>query len=388
VRIAVITQEWPAFAWGGVGTLSRALARGLHALGADVEVWTRGGGPRARALKAGDAAASKEPYPVLGFDGRGWGRHGFRHWKHGVTKEARRFVPDAVVITTWDPLAGVAAGLRAAGTPAGSDAAPGVRVLAHGRDVTGRLPPEREEVRAAALAGPWRWLALTEWMAARLAERGVSASRVGQLPPAVDTVPSVQPRDAERAAAGPRLLSVGRLIARKGFDTTLQAVAELRRRWPGLSWTVLGDGPERGRLLDARRRLGLDECAVAFRGSCTTAELELAWSAAEVFVLPVREEKLGDTEGYGLVFLEAGVRGLPVVGGRSAGAAEAVVPGRTGLLADPPEDPASVAACVDALLREPARARAMGAAGRARVEAAHTPLHIAAALLADLSEAP
>jgi phosphatidylinositol alpha-1,6-mannosyltransferase len=108
--------------------------------------------------------------------------------------------------------------------------------------------------------------------------------------------------------------------------------------------------------------------------------MEAAWAAADVFVMPARTEPGGDTEGYGLVFLEAGLRGLPVIGGRGAGAEEAVIHGVTGLLLDDPSDAAALAAVLRCLADDPVRGKLLGAAGRRRVLAAHRPAHLARAV--------
>ena len=120
--------------------------------------------------------------------------------------------------------------------------------------------------------------------------------------------------------------------------------------------------------------------AVRLAGFLAPPELEASYRTADLFALPCREEAGGDTEGFGLVFLEAGARGLPVIGGRTAGVVEAVRDGETGLLVDG-EDPAAIAAACASLLQDRERAAALGRAGRARVEAEHLPEHYARRVL-------
>ncbi|HEY6709173.1 MAG TPA: glycosyltransferase, partial [Actinomycetota bacterium] len=93
------------------------------------------------------------------------------------------------------------------------------------------------------------------------------------------------------------------------------------------------------------------------------------YAAGDVFAMPCRTRWLGlDLEALGVVFLEAAATGLPVVAGRSGGAPETVVEGVTGTVVDG-RRPGPAGDAVAALLADPGRARAMGAAGRRRVEA-------------------
>lgn len=153
-----------------------------------------------------------------------------------------------------------------------------------------------------------------------------------------------------------RLAIVGRLIPIKGHDVLLEALARLRRTRPEATLEVVGDGPLDTELRAAVSRLGLDG-AVTFTGR--VAPVGPAYERAGVVVVP----SFG--EGFGMVALEAMERGRPVVASAVGGLPEIVDDGRTGLLV-PPGDPDAIAAALDALVADPARAAAMGAAGRRR----------------------
>jgi glycosyltransferase involved in cell wall biosynthesis len=352
VRVAVVTWDWPALAEGGVGTLSRVMARGLHAAGAEVEVWTRGGGRRKRAL-----AEAPERFPVLGFGGRSWRRRGAEHWRRGLTPALERFQPDRVVVSSWDVLAGI------------EDLLPDALVVAHGRDITATMSPVREEQRDRILAAGRRWLCLTGWMEGELVARGVAPERVHRVPAAVDETPPPPPREPTRPVIA---LCVGRLIPRKGQDVAIEAVARLGGR---VHLQLVGEGPDRARLA------GLAGPSVHLLGRLAPGPMEAAWRGADLFVMPARQEEDGDTEGYGLVFVEAGARGLPVIGGRSAGAAEAIEPGVTGLLVDDPRDVEQVAAALSELAGDPELRARLGRQGRVRYERSGRPIHLGRALL-------
>jgi len=353
VRIAVVTADWPAFAPGGVATLTRALARGLSRLGAEVEVWTRGGGGRDALL-----AREDEAFPVRAIPGRSWRRRGARHWARGLPRLLDRFAPDAVIASTWDVVPGVRHLL------------PGLFVFAHGRDITGAMEPARERLRSEVLASPAGWFCLTDWMRGRLAALGVPAHGIHRVPAAVDEV--VAPPGGT-GGEPLRVLQVGRLIPRKGQDVAIRAAALLGGK---ARLTLVGEGPDRSRL---QRLAGRH---VELRGALQPAELERAWRQADVAVMVAREEPGGDTEGYGLVYLEAGARGLPVVGGRSAGSAEAVIDGVTGLQV---EGEVGLARALERLADDRELGRRLGRAGRERYERCGRPEHLARSVLEALA---
>ena len=163
------------------------------------------------------------------------------------------------------------------------------------------------------------------------------------------------------------LLTVSRLVPRKGIDTVLQALPALRRRYPDIAYWIAGSGPDRGRLETLVTALQLDE-SVRFLGRVPDAELPDLYRRAGIFVMPVREEEGGKSvEGFGIVYLEASASGLPVVAGRSGGASEAVRHGETGLVVEP--QPHTVASALAHLLDDPELCVSLGEAGRRRVEA-------------------
>ncbi len=161
---------------------------------------------------------------------------------------------------------------------------------------------------------------------------------------------------------GPVLLTLSRLMRRKGHDHVLQALPRIRRRFPGLRYAIAGSGPEEVRLRGLVRDSGLDDC-VRFLGRIPSEDVVPLMQAADLFVHPNRELDNGDVEGFGIVFLEAGACALPVVGGNSGGTPDAVRDGVTGFLVDP-EDPEEIAARVTHLLDDGELRQRMGRAGR------------------------
>ncbi len=163
----------------------------------------------------------------------------------------------------------------------------------------------------------------------------------------------------------PALLSVSRLVPRKGIDVTLRALAALRQEGLLARYVIAGEGESRAELEDLTRSLSLTD-QVVFAGEVSEAEKIALLDTCDLFVLPSREAE-GGVEGFGLVFLEAAARGKPAIGGRHGGVGESIVDGLTGFLADPLE-PGDVANKIRRLVTDPELAKKMGAAGRQRCQ--------------------
>jgi glycosyltransferase involved in cell wall biosynthesis len=158
---------------------------------------------------------------------------------------------------------------------------------------------------------------------------------------------------------GPVLVSIGRLSFEKGHADLIEALGVLARRGRRPSLVLGGDGPERGRLVERIRALGLEE-SVFLLGYL--AEPQRLLEEADLMVLP------SHTEGLPNAVLEALAMDVPVLATRVGGTPEVVTHGETGWLA-PPRDPQAMADAIDAFLADPAAWRQMASRGRAVVEA-------------------
>jgi phosphatidylinositol alpha-1,6-mannosyltransferase len=167
-------------------------------------------------------------------------------------------------------------------------------------------------------------------------------------------------------AGPPRLLGLGRLLPRKGFDTVIRALALLKRRGLEVHYRLAGGGDQAPyRRLAAQHGVAEQVEFLGFVDDDYIPDL-LRW--ADAFSMVSRLEDHGtDVEGFGIVYLEAGALGRPVIAGRSGGVEDAVLDGRTGLLVDDPGSPAAVAAALEQLLRHPNLARRLGHNGYERV---------------------
>lgn len=226
------------------------------------------------------------------------------------------------------------------------------------RWVKGALRPLKWLVRWAARRSD-RVVAISSYTAAELRE-------LVEVP--VEVIPytaALPPRGPQsRAATGnaSTVLFVGRLVERKGVGHLIEAVARLQRP---LRLVVVGDGPERPRLEALAQSRGVLD-RVEFRGKVSDADLWRAYGSADVFVLPSVLDARGDTEGLGVVLLEAMNYGVPVIASNVGGIVDIVVDQETGILV-PPGDAAALAAALRRLLDEPGLAKALGDAGRRRL---------------------
>ena len=267
------------------------------------------------------------------------------------------------------PLAALGPRLAARGTP--------YLVAAHGFEYWLSVMPGTHSLMRYATSKAARVPVMCSEFIARTVRTAVPARvPVSVLYPGADTEafrPDLETDDL-RARHGigdrPLVVCVSRLVARKGQDVLIRGMARLRRRVPGATLLIVGGGPYEDTLH------GLADAAppgsVIFTGQVSEEDLPRYYAVGDVFAMPCRTRLGGlEVEGWGNVFIEAAACARPVVVGDSGGARESLVDGETGILVDG-HDVDAVADAVGRLLEDPALARRMGAAGRARVERDHT----------------
>lgn len=245
-------------------------------------------------------------------------------------------------------------------------------IALRGGDVPG-FDPLTMRVAHALTGGVIRWLwhdadaviANSQGLA-QMARAHDPEQAVGVIPQGADTA-GIAPKALYSTRAGDdepvELLAVGRLAKHKGLDVLLTALATL----PGnLRWrlSIVGDGPERFALTTQAAHLGLTD-RVTFKGWVYREALPEIYHAAEIFLLPSREEGMAN------VLMESMCAGLPAIATRIAGSDEAVIEGETGLLVASENSPA-LAEAITALMRDPAARERMGRTARARAEATYS----------------
>jgi phosphatidylinositol alpha-1,6-mannosyltransferase len=299
-----------------------------------------------------------------------------------IEASARSFDAEVVLFGATYPLAMVGPTLAGRGLP--------YLTAAHGFEYWLSLAPGTHSLMRYATSRATRVPVLCSAFIARTVRTAVPGQvPVSVLYPGAD-VDRFRP-DLETAGLRARLgigdrptaVCVSRLVARKGQDVLIRAMPAIRARGPDAALVIVGGGPY-GKKLEAMAR---DAEGVVFAGQVAEDELPRYYALGDVFAMPCRTRLGGlEVEGWGNVFIEAAACGRPVVVGDSGGAREALVDGETGILVDGTEV-GEVAHAVASLLGDPARAAAMGEAGRARVLRSHRWPDIAAQLGEWLSEA-
>ncbi|SDS06578.1 phosphatidylinositol alpha-1,6-mannosyltransferase [Friedmanniella luteola] len=352
-RTLVVTNDFPP----RIGGIESFVADLCHLLDDDVVVLASG--PPGAA-----ATDTARGYPVLR-------RGGLLLPTPAVARDAARLLrstgADRVLFGAAAPLGLLAPALRRAG-------ARHVVGLTHGHEVWwARVPAARAVLRRVG-DGCDHLTTISDHTTAAVAAALSPAARrrLLRLPPPVDLDRFTPAPDDALGARPVRCVAVGRFVRQKGFDTLLRAWRTVLDGWPAAAaapeLVLVGDGPERAALTRLAGALGLAP-TVRMTGALDRDAVLAELRAARVFALPVRSRWGGlYAEGLGLAAVEAAACGLPVVVGRSGGAPETVVDGRTGAVVEP-DDPAAVAGAVRTLLLDPARAAALGAAGRRHVAA-------------------
>jgi len=388
-RTLVLTNDFPPRR-GGIESFVKALADRLNDLPSVADIHSVPG------LSAADISDSSVvvytasmpgsslvdpqlPYPVI--RDRASTLLPTRRVRRKVVKTFRKYNCDRVLIGSSVPLGLLAPALRAAG-------AQKIVALTHGHEVMyARYPFARGLLRRVAAAVDYL-PAITKWTRGKIGKAlGPETSRVKQtlLQPGVD-VEAFHPGagGAEiRSTLGiptsaPVVVCAARAVPRKGHDRLISAWPAVLQAVPDARLILVGEGPELDTLHRQAEHLGLGSPSevtgrvpVIFVGAVPWPEVPAYIDAADVFVMLCRSHWLGFAEGFGIVFLEAAACGKPVIVGRSGGAPEAVLNGVSGYVVNP-NDIDQIAARIIELLKDPEKAREMGARGRSWVTRKHT----------------
>ncbi|HLQ52720.1 MAG TPA: glycosyltransferase family 4 protein [Streptosporangiaceae bacterium] len=362
-KVLIVTNDFPPRR-GGIQSFVHALATGLPA--GTVTVY-------APAWEGAAGHDARQPFPVVRHPGS------LMLPVPSVSRRAVRILAehgcDTVLFGAAAPLGLLAPALRQAG-------ARRIVALTHGHEAGwAALPGARgllrrigDQVDVVTYLGDYFRVRLARALSAQAAQRMV------RLAPGVDTA-AFRPGAGGAAmrrqlglAGRPVVLCVSRLVPRKGQDTLLRAWPQVRAATGaaaaasgGPVLLLVGDGPYRAELGRLAGRLGVAD-SVLFTGPVSWADLPAYYDAADVFAMPCRTRRRGlDVEGLGIVYLEASAAGLPVVGGDSGGAPDAIVDGESGYVV-PGGNVAAVAGRLTELLGDPAAAAAMGEKGMAWVQ--------------------
>ena len=244
---------------------------------------------------------------------------------------------------------------------------------AHGLDIT--LPQKfmrKKTLLKKIIAGAQGIIANSHWTEDKLIELGAEKNKITVVHPC----PNLSPEQASewkveeifqdhQLKDKKILLTVGRLVERKGHDMVIKALPQIIKAVPDVIYLIVGNGPHKKALEKLSNQLRLGDY-VKFISVADQNDLAAFYQICDVFIMPARELENGDVEGFGIVYLEANLFGKPVIGGRSGGVPEAIVDGQTGILVNP-VDSEEIAQTAISLLTDSAYAAKLGTQGLGRV---------------------
>ena len=310
----ILTQCFPP-AVGGIENLIHSLAKSLVAEGVTVSVFADG---------PAQADNVDTPYHIRWFNGIKFLR------RRRKAREAEAFMRcnpvRHVFCDSWKSLEHVC-------RPNNEVC---ITVFAHGSEYPRSPTLEKLKRINTTLAKADRILAVSKATHRRMQNCGVEADNMSVWYPPIDALTTDDNTRswAEKIWQGgkPRMLTVARLIKRKNIDTVILAMLSLIEQYPEIRYVIVGDGDENNMLRKLLEKNNLKKY-VKLIGIIDSVQKTALYESADLFVLASREVK-DDMEGFGLVFLEAALSGLPAVSGNRGGVLEVVEDGVTGLHSD------------------------------------------------------
>jgi colanic acid/amylovoran biosynthesis glycosyltransferase len=255
----------------------------------------------------------------------------------------------------------------------------------HGYDYTSWPREHGEDVYLPLWAAAAVVTVNSEYARARLQKLGCPPERIVQVPYGVDLDAFATAAREPRAGEPLRVLTVARLVEKKGVADVVRAVAGARARGVAVRYDVVGDGPLGPELARLARQLGVGG-EVVWHGARDRRAVEQLMAGADVFALASVTAADGDEEGTPVALLEAQAGGIPVLATRHSGIPEIVADGESGFLVDE-HDAEALAERLVLLATDPGARAEMGRAGRRRMEAHHDRRDVLAHLLAVYREA-
>lgn len=354
MKILLVTVNWDLVGGGGLARFSKGVVQGLRELDHTVDVLIED-----KQATAADDAAILTVNSAASPLGRAWA------FARGIVRYHKGRHYDAIICTTWSP-GGTAAYLchKWTGLP--------YWVMCHGNDV---VEPQRSFfyawLMARVLNGAQGSLCNSRYTSRLVEQLGIAEDKIAVIGCGIDPdylsqfVPpqAVLPAIDEHEHA--IVLTVGRLVARKGQDMTIRALALITHKNPECRYIIVGEGPDRERLERLSRDLNVEE-NVVFTGFMSDAGVYALIQKCHVFVMAsrdIREE--GEVEGFGIVFLEAGYFEKPVIAGNAGGMADPVADDVSGFIVDA-RSPEEIADKIVRLLDNKDLSTEMGRAGRRR----------------------
>ena len=264
---------------------------------------------------------------------------------------------------------------------------PRLWTIFHGYDISSYLRWVGPRAYAQLFERGDRFFGVSRLWMARLKELGCPEDRIDLLRMGIDVarIPFVERKTD--IGGGVRILSVCRLVEKKGTEYALRALADVARDRPSLAWSfeIIGDGPLRASLERLGRDLGIAD-KVAFIGRLPTEQVHSKLAESDIFLLPSVTASSGDMEGIPVSLMEAMASGVPVLSTLHSGIPELIEDKVSGLLA-PERDASTLARNLCALIDDPTLRRSLAAAARKKIESEFDQDQIADALAATIRKA-
>lgn len=230
-------------------------------------------------------------------------------------------------------------------------------IYAHGEEITTWRQKNKFKAMVKMYQKCDHIIANSEFTQQELVKLGITPSKIQLIPPGVN-LERFQPNltcDDLQQSIGLRddefmLLSVGRLSRRKGFDMVIRALAQLKQQGIKVRYALIGIGEDLAYLTELSQQLEVNE-QVHFLGHVAVDDLPRWYNACNLFVMPNRDVN-GDTEGFGMVYIEAAACGKTAISGQVGGPPNAVLHEQTGLNVDGSND-SQVAIAIARLIAEP-----------------------------------
>lgn len=362
LKIVILSEDFPPWT-GGIAQWAYGVSVSMTKLGHDVVVYTRQKSVR------GSTIHTDAGYRLVTMGGTQWkylrGLYSWWYTRRILTDEQ----PDLIIATTWNVARPAVRMTR--------DTAIKTLVVTHGLEVT-RTGIRGWRLRALreVLSGCTRVIAVSQFTRDRIIERtGVADAHVVVVPNAIDPArffPQAVPTGLKEKwglVDKNVILTLARVIERKGHDMVIRALPRILQKHPETVYLIAGSG--RADVIERLKALAREldvHRHVVFMGYVADADINAVYNLARIYVMISRElVDQGDTEGFGITYLEANACRKPVIGGDSGGVSDAIVDGETGFLIDPVD----VDALVDRICRlldDPALANRLGQNGLTRLQ--------------------
>jgi len=378
-KILIFSEDFPP-ADGGIAQWAAGMAKSFQQLGYEVAVLTRFIDSKTAEVQ------TRESYAVSHIHGNYWKK--LRTWyaHKGVRSVIKSgFVPDVVIATTWNLARGITSLAKKYGFR--------LILVVHGLEVTRKMTPMKQKWLQDTLNASDLVVSVSHFTKTRVVKQyGIAPENIMVLPNGVNPeqfFPMTALSDWRKKYEldGQKvILTLARLVERKGHDRVIQALPKILAEVPNVRYLISGktNSDYAKHLMQLSCDLGVEK-HITFIGYIEPEALNAHYNLCDVYIMPSYElTEKGDTEGFGITYLEANACEKPVIGGRSGGVLDAIEDGKSGFLVEP-NCISEIEEKLLFLLKNDAAAKTIGKSGRERIMQSFTWKRIAEQLAAKLT---